>query len=158
MCRSMNRLWILASMHFYPNYLITMTAHITVYGIYPWVNVLVMGNLMGRRFWVGCGWFVLDRHMWCSSFDTLTTSSTHWRQWRGCCTSFRHGLRGAVGIVSCVHVVYVTCYFCCMFSLGPSSGCIDRCYERQILVGFFVYYETIKRDLNERLIYECRKR
>ena len=28
----------------------------TTYGIYPWV-ALVMGNLMGRRFWVGCGWF-----------------------------------------------------------------------------------------------------
>ena len=27
------------------------------YGIYPWVSALVMGNLMGRRFWVGCGWF-----------------------------------------------------------------------------------------------------
>ncbi len=29
----------------------------TVYGIYPWVGALVMGNLMGRFFWVGCGWF-----------------------------------------------------------------------------------------------------
>jgi hypothetical protein len=25
-------------------------------------------------------------------------------------------------MVSYVHVVYVTCYFCNMFSLGPSSG------------------------------------
>jgi hypothetical protein len=29
----------------------------TVHGIYPWVNTLVMGNLMGRHFWVGCGFF-----------------------------------------------------------------------------------------------------
>jgi hypothetical protein len=26
------------------------------YGIYPWVSTLVMGDLMGRHFWVGC-WF-----------------------------------------------------------------------------------------------------
>ncbi len=26
-------------------------------GIYPWVSTLVMGNLMGRRFWVGRGCF-----------------------------------------------------------------------------------------------------
>ncbi len=31
----------------------------TDYGIYPWVGTLVMGNLMERRFWVGCGWFFL---------------------------------------------------------------------------------------------------
>jgi hypothetical protein len=30
-----------------------------VYGIYPWVSTLVMGNLMGRRFWVGRGCFFL---------------------------------------------------------------------------------------------------
>ncbi len=30
------------------------------YGIYPWVGALVMGNLVGRRFWVGCGCFFLD--------------------------------------------------------------------------------------------------
>jgi hypothetical protein len=29
----------------------------TVYGIYPWVGGLVMGNFMGRRFWVGCRCF-----------------------------------------------------------------------------------------------------
>jgi len=29
----------------------------TVYGIYPWVIALAMGNLIVRRFWVGCGWF-----------------------------------------------------------------------------------------------------
>ncbi len=28
-------------------------------GIYPWVGTLVMGNLMGRRFWVGRGCFFL---------------------------------------------------------------------------------------------------
>ena len=28
-------------------------------GIYPWVITLVMGNLMGRRFWVGRGCFFL---------------------------------------------------------------------------------------------------
>jgi hypothetical protein len=28
-------------------------------GIYPWVSTLVMGNLMGRRFWVGRGCFCL---------------------------------------------------------------------------------------------------
>jgi hypothetical protein len=27
------------------------------YGIYVWISTLVMGNLMGRRFWVGCGFF-----------------------------------------------------------------------------------------------------
>ena len=35
-----------------------------------------------------------------------------------------HGLRGAVGMVSYAHPVYVTCYFCHMLSLGPSSGSI----------------------------------
>jgi hypothetical protein len=30
-----------------------------VQGIYPWVGTLVMGNLMGRRFWVGRGCFFL---------------------------------------------------------------------------------------------------
>jgi hypothetical protein len=29
------------------------------YGIYPWVSTLVMGNLMGKRFWVGRGCFFL---------------------------------------------------------------------------------------------------
>jgi hypothetical protein len=29
----------------------------TDYGIYSWVSALVMGILMGRRFWVGCGLF-----------------------------------------------------------------------------------------------------
>ena len=29
----------------------------TAQGIYPWVITLVMGNLMGRRFWVGRGCF-----------------------------------------------------------------------------------------------------
>jgi hypothetical protein len=43
---------------------------------------------------------------------------------RGCCTSFRHGLHGAVGMVSYTHVVYVTCYLCYIFSLEPSSGSI----------------------------------
>ncbi len=64
----------------------------------------------------------LGRHARCSGFDTLTTSSTHWRQWRGCCTSFRHGLHGPVGMVSYAHAVYVICYFCYIFSLGPSSA------------------------------------
>ncbi len=59
---------------------------------------------------------------WCSSFDNLTTSSTYWRQWRASCTSFRHGLHGTVGMVFYAHVVYVTCYFCYMFSLETSSG------------------------------------
>jgi hypothetical protein len=31
----------------------------TVHGIYPWVSALVMRNLMGRHFWVGCGCFFL---------------------------------------------------------------------------------------------------
>jgi hypothetical protein len=31
----------------------------TVQGIYPWVSTLVMGSLMGRRFWVGRGCFFL---------------------------------------------------------------------------------------------------
>jgi hypothetical protein len=31
----------------------------TAQGIYPWVSTLVMGNLMGRRFWVGRGCFFL---------------------------------------------------------------------------------------------------
>ena len=31
----------------------------TAHGIYPWVGALVMGNLMGRHFWVGCGCFFL---------------------------------------------------------------------------------------------------
>ena len=30
-----------------------------------------------------------------------------------------------MGMVSYVHVVYVTCYVCYMFSLGSSSGSID---------------------------------
>jgi hypothetical protein len=30
-----------------------------VYGIYPWVSTLVMGNLTGRRFWVERGCFFL---------------------------------------------------------------------------------------------------
>ena len=64
----------------------------------------------------------LGRHVRCSSFDNPSTCSTHWRQWRGCCTSFRHGLHGAVGMVFYAHAVSVTCYFCYMFSLGPSSG------------------------------------
>ena len=29
----------------------------TAQGIYPWVITLVMGNLMGRRFWVGSACF-----------------------------------------------------------------------------------------------------
>jgi hypothetical protein len=29
----------------------------TAQGIYPWVIALVMGNLMGRRFWVGRGYW-----------------------------------------------------------------------------------------------------
>jgi hypothetical protein len=29
------------------------------YGIYPWVSTLVMGNVMGRRCWVGRGCFFL---------------------------------------------------------------------------------------------------
>ena len=37
-------------------------------------------------------------------FDNLTTSSTHGRQWRGCCTSFCHRLHGTVGMVSYPHV------------------------------------------------------
>ncbi len=31
----------------------------TVYGIYPWVSTLVMGNLMWTLFWVVCGWLFL---------------------------------------------------------------------------------------------------
>ena len=27
------------------------------YGIYVWISTLVMGYLMGRLFWVGCGFF-----------------------------------------------------------------------------------------------------
>ncbi len=57
-----------------------------------------------------------------SSVDNSTTSSTHWRQWRDCYTSFLHGLHWVVGMVSYAHAVYVTCYFCYMFSLGPSSA------------------------------------
>jgi hypothetical protein len=64
----------------------------------------------------------LTRHVHCSSIDNLTTSSTQWSVWRVCCTSFCHGLHVVVGLVSYTHVVYVTCYFCCMFSLGSSSG------------------------------------
>jgi hypothetical protein len=30
-----------------------------------------------------------------------------------------------------------------MFSLGPFSGYIDRCYERQILGGFFVPHSYV---------------
>jgi hypothetical protein len=40
--------------------------------------------------------------------------------------SFRHGLHGEVGMVFYVHEVYVTCYFCYMFSLGPSSSSSDN--------------------------------
>jgi hypothetical protein len=40
----------------------------------------------------------------------------------GCFTSFHHGLHGAVGMVFYADAVYVTYYFCYMFSLGPSSG------------------------------------
>ncbi len=54
----------------------------------------------------------LGRHVHCSSFDNPSTCSTHWRQWRGYCTSFRHELHGAVGMVFYTHAVYVTCYFC----------------------------------------------
>ena len=56
----------------------------------------------------------LGRHGRCWSFDNLTTSSTHWRQCGGCCTSFHHGLHGTVEMVSCAHAVYVICYFCYM--------------------------------------------
>ncbi len=31
------------------------------YGIYPWGSSLVMGNMMGRRFWVGRGCFFSGR-------------------------------------------------------------------------------------------------
>ena len=31
------------------------------YGIYPWGSALVMGNMMGRRFWVGRGCFFSGR-------------------------------------------------------------------------------------------------
>ena len=27
------------------------------YGIYVWISTLVIGDLMGSRFWVGCGFF-----------------------------------------------------------------------------------------------------
>jgi hypothetical protein len=54
--------------------------------------------------------YILSVEQWTrSSFDNLTTSSTHWRQWRVCRTSFRHGLHGTVGMVSYAHVVYFTC-------------------------------------------------
>jgi hypothetical protein len=46
----------------------------------------------------------------------------HYIKLRGCCTSFHHGHHTEVGMVSYAHVVYVTCYFYYMFSLGPSSG------------------------------------
>jgi hypothetical protein len=77
---------------------------------------------------------VLDWHVRCSSVDNSTTSSTHRRQCRCFCTSFRQGLHGAVGMVSYAHEVYVTCYFCYMFTLGPSLGSSDsvRIYRRVI--------------------------
>ncbi len=101
------------------------------------------GKSGGETFWEGCGWFflggsgegkrkrldtycwssrtvspildALDRHVFCWSFDNLTTSFTHCRQWRDCYTSFRHLLHGALGMVSYSHTVYVTMYFCYMF-------------------------------------------
>ena len=58
---------------------------------------------------------------------------TRW-SFQGCGISFHHGLHGAVGMVFYAHVVYVTCYFCYMFSLGPSSGSSGsvRIYRRVI--------------------------
>ncbi len=60
-------------------------------------------------------------------FHTLKTLN-------GLRSSFHHGLHGAVGMVFYAHMVYVTCYFCYMFSLGPSSGTSDsvRIYRRVI--------------------------
>jgi hypothetical protein len=79
----------------------------------------------------------LGGHVRCSSVDNSTTSSTRRGQlWRGCCTSFHHWLQGAVGMVSYAHVVYVTCYFCYMFSLGSSSGSSDRVrIYRRVIFG-----------------------
>jgi hypothetical protein len=63
---------------------------------------LVMGNFMGRRFWVGCGWFLLviqgGQEETCSWFRTSWMVPP-----------------GTVGMVSYTHCVYVTCYFCYIF-------------------------------------------
>ncbi len=67
-------------------------------------------------------------------FFVTTSSGYELKTVKGCCTSFRHRLHGAVGMVSYAHAVYVICYFCYMFSLGFSSGNSDkvRIYRRVI--------------------------
>ena len=70
----------------------------------------------------------------CSSVDNSTTSSTHWRQWRTAAP--RSTTDSTEQWVWCfyAHAVYVICYFCHMFSLGPSSGSSGsvRIYRRVI--------------------------
>ncbi len=48
-------------------------------GIYPWVSTLVIGNLMGRRFWVGRGFFFLwiPGRRTAETFSQDDTSSKH---------------------------------------------------------------------------------
>jgi hypothetical protein len=100
-------------------------------GICSWVRALVMRAVGFTTSWLQTitnGDLILEalvRHVFCWSFDSTTTSSTYWRQWRVCYTSYCHGLHGPVGMMSCTHPLYVTCYFYHMFSLGPSSGSID---------------------------------
>jgi hypothetical protein len=130
-----------------------------VYGIYDWISTLVMGDLMGRRFWVGCGFKKKNclggrgrgrgtpGHVLLSRFKTRFTgrhespnspfyviyyiliSGRHpddlfhtLKTVKGILNLVPTRTPLAVGMMSYTHSVYVTCYFCYMFSLGPSSG------------------------------------
>jgi hypothetical protein len=94
----------------------------------------------------------LVRHVHCWSFDNLTTSFTHWRQWRTCFTSLHHGLHGAVGMVSYEHVVFVTCCFCFMFRFRVSRVvsdmllmciCVCTSYYCELVVGLRTQFCTL---------------
>jgi hypothetical protein len=43
--------------------------------------------------------------------------STNWRRWRGCCSSFRHGLNGAVGMI----FMHMRSMLLCVICLGYVS-------------------------------------
>jgi hypothetical protein len=80
-------------------------------------------------------------------FNTLTTSSTYWRHTCGP-TGPRSATDSTEQWVWCQmsypHAVYVTCYFCCMFSLGTFSGItgsvrIYRSHTNDIHLIYVIY-------------------
>jgi hypothetical protein len=74
------------------------------------------------------------------------------------------GLHGSVGTVSYEHVVYITCYICYMFSLGPSSGsildwdpstrvpghCSPGTWSQEIFLFFIFYFLDFFLEKNEK--------